>query len=316
MIRYLEPWWLLTLIPVLALVGLYVFAQVRRRSYAVRFSNVDLLSKIAAKGPGWRRHLPAAVLLSALVVMSTGMARPAVDTEEPTERATVVLTLDLSLSMKAEDVAPSRFEAMQKASLEFVEELPENYNLGLVTFAKSASVAVSPTKDRNQVKSAIKAMKLDRATAIGEGIFSSLQAIQSVPPDGASEPAPARILLLSDGYRTSGRLVEDGAKAAKSAKVPVSTIAFGTDTGTVDIEGETQDVPVDRETLSQTAKTTGGKFYEAASVDDLKGVYDDMGSSIGHRTVATEIAQWFIGIALILGFGAIFLSLLWTSRVP
>src|SRR5690606_20963996 len=151
----------------------------------------------------------------------------------------------------------------------FVDELPENYNLGLVTFAKSASVAVSPTKDHNQVKSAIKSMKLDRATAIGEGIFSAHQAIQSEPPDRAPEPAPARILLLSDGYRTSGRLVEDGAKAAKAAKVPVSTIAFGTDTGTVEIEGQTQEVPVDRETLSQTAKTTGGKFYEAASVDDL-----------------------------------------------
>lgn len=316
MIRYLQPWWLLTLIPVLALVGLYVYAQYHRRSYSVRFSNVDLLAKIAAKGPGWRRHLPAAVLLAALVVMSTGMARPAIDTQEPTERATVVLTLDLSLSMKAKDVSPDRFSAMKKASLEFVDELPENYNLGLVTFAKSASVAVSPTKDRNQVKSAIKSMKLDRATAIGEGIFSALQAIQSVPPDGASEPAPARILLLSDGYRTSGRLVEDGAKAAEAAKVPVSTIAFGTDTGTVEIEGETQEVPVDRETLSQTAETTGGKFYEAASVDDLKGVYEDMGSSIGHRTVAVEIAQWFIGIALVLGFAAVFLSLLWTSRVP
>lgn len=316
MIRYLEPWWLLALIPVLALVGVYVYAQYHRRSYSVRFSNVELLAKIAAKGPGWRRHLPAAVLLAALVVMSSGMARPAIDTQEPTERATVVLTLDLSLSMEAEDVSPDRFEAMKKASLEFVDELPENYNLGLVTFAKSASVAVSPTKDRNQVKSAIKSMKLDRATAIGEGIFSALQAIQSVPPDGASEPAPARILLLSDGYRTSGRLVEDGAKAAKAAKVPVSTIAFGTDTGTVEIEGQTQEVPVDRETLSQTAKTTGGKFYEAASVDDLKEVYEDMGSSIGHRTVATEISQWFIGIALILGFASVFLSLLWTSRVP
>ena len=233
MIRYLEPWWLLTLIPVLALVGLYVMAQIRRRSYAVRFSNVDLLSKIAAKGPGWRRHLPAAVLLSALVVMSTGMARPAIDTEEPTERATVVLTLDLSLSMKAEDVSPSRFSAMKKASLEFVDELPENYNLGLVTFAKSASVAVSPTKDRNQVKSAIKSMKLDRATAIGEGIFSSLQAIQSVPPDGASEPAPARILLLSDGYRTAGRSVGEAAEAASAAvgdaEAEVSCEAEGVD---------------------------------------------------------------------------------------
>jgi Ca-activated chloride channel family protein len=316
LIRYLEPWWLLAVIPVLALIGLYVWAVVRKRSYAVRFSNIELLAKISAKGPGWRKHLPAAILLAGLLVMSTGMARPAIDTKQPTERATVVLALDASLSMQAKDVSPTRFEAMKKASLQFVDELPQQYNLGLVTFSKAANVAVSPTKDRNQVKSAIKGMELDRSTALGEAVFSSLQAIQSVPPDGSNEPAPARILLLSDGYRTSGRLVEDGAKAAKDAKVPVSTIAFGTDQGTVNIDGETTEVPVDRETLSQTAKTTGGKFYEAASISDLKDVYKDMGSSIGHRTVAVEIAQWFIGIALILGFAAVFLSLMWTSRVP
>lgn len=316
MIRYLQPWWLLAVIPVLALIGLYVLAQLRRRNYAVRFTNVELLNKIGAKGPGWRKHLPAAILLAGLLVMSTGMARPAIDTQEPTERATVVLALDVSLSMESEDVSPNRFEAMKEASLAFVDELPAQYNLGLVAFSKSANVSVSPTKDRNQVKSAIKGLTLDRATALGEAIFSSLQAIQSVPPDGAAEPAPARILLLSDGYRTSGRLVEDGAKAAEAAKVPVSTIAFGTDQGTVEIDGNVEDVPVDRKTLSQTAESTGGKYYEAESVSDLKDVYSDMGSSIGHRTVATEIAQWFIGIALLLGFAAVFLSLLWTSRVP
>ncbi|MGH8880268.1 MAG: VWA domain-containing protein, partial [Stackebrandtia sp.] len=245
-----------------------------------------------------------------------GMARPAIDTQEPTERATVVLALDVSLSMEADDVSPTRFEAMKEASLDFVDQLPEQYNLGLVSFSKSANVAVSPTKDRNQVKSAIKGMTLDRATALGEAIFSSLQAIQTVPPDGAAEPAPARILLLSDGYRTSGRLVEDGATAAETAKVPVSTIAFGTDEGSVEIDGDVQPVPVDRKTLSQTAETTGGKYYEADSVTDLKDVYSDMGSSIGHRTVATEIAQWFIGIALLLGFVAVFCGLWWNSRIP
>lgn len=316
MIRYLQPWWLLAVIPVLGLIGLYVWAQLRRRSYAVRFSNVELLGRIAATGPGWRKHLPAAVLLAGLLVMSTGMARPAVDVQEPTERATVVLALDISLSMEAQDVSPNRFEAMKEASLAFVDQLPEQYNLGLVAFAKSANVAVSPTKDRNQVKSAIKGLTLDRATALGEAIFSSLQAIQSVPPDGAAEPAPARILLLSDGYRTSGRLVEDGAAEAEKANVPVSTIAFGTDSGTVEIDGDVQDVPVDRRTLSETADSTGGKYYEAESIADLKDVYADMGSSIGHRTVAVEIAQWFIGIALLLGFAAVFLGLLWNSRVP
>lgn len=312
----LQPWWLLAVIPVLALAGVYVLAQLRRRTYAVRFSNVDLLGKIAAKGPGWRRHLPAAVLLSALLVMSTGMARPSLDTEEPVERATIVLALDVSLSMEADDVAPTRFEAMQIAATEFVEELPEEYNVGLVSFAKSANVVVAPTKDRSQVTSAIDNLQLDRATALGEAIFASLQAIQQVPPDGVEELAPARILLLSDGYRTSGRLVEEGAEAAEAADVPVSTIGFGSDEGVVEIDGQVQQVPVDRRTLEETADATGGTYYEAESVDELKSVYDDMGSSIGQRTVSMEIAQWFIGAALVMAFLAVLLSLLWTSRIP
>lgn len=316
MIRMLQPWWLLAVIPVLALAGVYVLAQLRRRTYAVRFSNVDLLGKIAAKGPGWRRHLPAAVLLSALLVMSTGMARPSLDTEEPVERATIVLALDVSLSMEADDVAPTRFEAMQIAATEFVEELPEEYNVGLVSFAKSANVVVAPTKDRSQVTSAIDNLQLDRATALGEAIFASLQAIQQVPPDGVEELAPARILLLSDGYRTSGRLVEEGAEAAEAADVPVSTIGFGSDEGVVEIDGQVQQVPVDRRTLEETADATGGTYYEAESVDELKSVYDDMGSSIGQRTVSMEIAQWFIGVALVMAFLAVLLSLLWTSRIP
>ena len=316
MIRFLEPWWLLAILPVLALIGLYVLVQMRGRSYPVRFSNIELLAKIAAKGPGWRKHLPAAVLLAGLLVMSTGMARPSVDSQEPTERATIVLAMDVSLSMESKDVAPTRFEAMKEAATEFVGELPEQYNVGLVAFAKSANVVVSPTKDRNQVKSAIAGLSLDRATALGEAIFASLQAIQSVPPDGVSELAPARILLLSDGYRTAGRLVEDGAEAAKAANVPVSTIAFGTDDGTVEIEGQLTPVPVDRATLSDVAEVTDGKYYEAASVEELKEVYSDMGSSIGHRTIAVEIAQWFIGVALLLAFAAVVMNLLWTSRVP
>lgn len=312
----LQPWWLLAVVPVLALIGVYVLAQLRRKSYAVRFSNAHLLHKIADKGPGWRRHIPASILLAALLVMSTGMARPSIDTEEPIERATIILAVDVSLSMEAEDVAPNRFEAMQTAASEFVEQLPEAYNVGLVSFAKSANIVVPPTKDRAQVTSAIDSLEMDRATALGEAIYSSLQAVQQVPSDGVDELAPARVLLLSDGYRTSGRLVEDGAEAAATAEIPVSTIAFGTDSGQIEIEGEVQEVPVDRQTLAETAETTGGEYYEAESLSELKSVYDDMGSSIGHRTISLEIAQWFIGIALLLAFAAVLLSLMWTSRIP
>src|SRR5699024_3492990 len=133
MIRYLEPWWLLAVIPVLGLIGVYVLVQIRRRTQTVRFANVELMGKIAKRNPGWKRHVPASVLLVGMLIMSTGMARPAIDTQEPTERATVILALDVSLSMEAEDVSPNRFEAMKESSIDFVDSLPEEYNLGLVS---------------------------------------------------------------------------------------------------------------------------------------------------------------------------------------
>jgi Ca-activated chloride channel homolog len=197
-----------------------------------------------------------------------------------------------------------------------VQELPPTYNLGLVSFAKSANVLVSPTKDRASVIAGIDGLTLAEATATGEAVFTCLDAIRSVPADGADGAPPARIVLLSDGYRTSGRSVEDAAAAALGANVPVSTIAFGTDTGVVDIRGQLQRVPVDRLSLQQMAETTKGYFYEAASVTELKQVYEDMGSSIGHRVEPREVTQWYAGVALLLGLVSAGLSLLWTSRLP
>jgi Ca-activated chloride channel family protein len=316
MIRFLQPWWLLALLPVLAVAGAYVWRQFRRRAYAVRFTNVDLLRTLAPKGLGWRRHAAAAAFLLSLAALGTAMARPSVDTEQPLERATVMLAIDVSLSMEASDVAPTRIQAAQEAAKAFVAELPPTYNLGLVSFAKSANVLVSPTKDRASVITAIDGLTLAEATATGEAVFTSLEAIRSVPADGAAGIPPARIVLLSDGYRTSGRTVEDASAAAAAANVPVSTIAFGTDTGVVDIRGQVQRVPVDRLSLEQMAETTKGYFYEAASVSELKQVYEDMGSSIGRRIEPREITQWYAGVALLLGLVAAGMSLLWTSRLP
>jgi Ca-activated chloride channel family protein len=316
MIRFLQPWWLLALLPVLAIAGAYVWRQLHRRTYAMRFTNVELLRTLAPKGLGWRRHAAAAVFLLSLVVLATGMARPAVDTKEPLERATIMLAIDVSLSMQADDVAPNRLEAAQEAAKQFVAALPATYNLGLVSFAKAANVLVPPTKDRGAVTQAIDGLVLAEATATGEAVFTCLGAIQSVPTDGASGLPPARIVLLSDGYRTSGRSVEEAGAAAQAANVPVSTIAFGTDSGQVDIGGQVQRVPVDRSALAELAETTQGYFYEAASVSELKQVYQDMGSSIGFRTEPREITQWYAGIALLFALCAGALSLLWTSRLP
>jgi Ca-activated chloride channel family protein len=157
---------------------------------------------------------------------------------------------------------------------------------------------------------------LAEATATGEAVFTCLSAIQSVPTDGASGIPPARIVLLSDGYRTAGRPIEDAAAAAAAANVPVSTIAFGTDGGTVTIQGQVQRVPVDRPSLQKLAETTKGHYYEAASLPQLKQVYQDMGSSIGYRTVSREVTQWYVGIGLLFAFAAAGMSLLWTSRLP
>ena len=316
MIRFLEPAWLLALLPVVVVAALYVVRQFRRRQYAMRFTNVDLLRTLAPKGLGWRRHVSAVAFLLSLFALGAAMARPSVDKEEPLERATVMLAIDVSLSMEADDVAPNRIEAAQEAAKAFVNELPPTYNLGLVSFAKSANVLVSPTKDRSEVISGIDGLTLAEATATGEAVFTSLDAIRSVPADGADGAPPARIVLLSDGYRTSGRSVEDAATAASQANVPVSTIAFGTDTGVVDIRGALQRVPVDRVSLQQLAEQTDGYFYEAASVSELKKVYEDMGSSIGHRVEPREVTQWYAGAALLLGLVAGAMSLLWTSRLP
>jgi Ca-activated chloride channel homolog len=285
MIRFLQPWWLLALLPVFAIAAAYVWRQLRRRAHAVRFTNVDL-------------------------------ARPSMDAKEPLERATVMLAIDVSLSMEADDVKPNRLAAAQEAAKEFVQQLPETFNLGLVSFAKSANVLVSPTKDHESVVQAIDGLQLAEATATGEAVFTCLQAIQTVPADGANGAPPARIVLLSDGYRTYGRSMEEAATAASSANVPVSTIAFGTDAGVVDIGGQLQRVPVDRLSLAQLAETTSGFFYEAASASELQRVYEDMGSSIGHRIKPREITQWYAGAALLLALAAGAMSLLWTSRLP
>jgi len=316
MIRFLQPWWLLAVVPVLALAGVYVWRQLHRRTYAMRFTNVDLLRSIAPKGIGWRRHAAAAVLLLSMLALSTAMARPAVDAKVPLERATVVLAIDISLSMQATDVAPNRLAAAQTAAKQFAEQLPDSYNLGLVSFAKAANVLVSPTKDREAVAAAIDGLQLAEATATGEAVFTALDAIRTVPADGAAGPPPARILLLSDGYRTYGRSIEEAAAAASAANVPVSTIAFGTDEGVVDIAGNLQRVPVDRLSLANLAESTHGYFYEAASASELKRVYDDIGSSIGHRTAPKEVTHWYTGVGLLLALAAAGLSLLWTSRMP
>jgi Ca-activated chloride channel family protein len=312
------PLWLLGLLAVVALVALYVVLQLRRKAYAARFTNVALLGTLVPKRPGWRRHLAFGLLATALAVLVASLAVPSTEVRVPRERATVVMAVDVSLSMQATDVQPSRFLAMQTAAKEFVDVLPERINLGLVSFAGTATTVVPPTTDRQQVRTAIDNLQMAESTAIGEAIFTSLTAIDNyqssvdVPTD---ELPPARIVLLSDGQTTVGRENTQGVDAANAAGVPVSTIAFGTDYGTLDIDGETVPVPVDRAALEEIADETGGSFSEAASATELEDVYADLGSHIGYTTEPQDISPWFVRAGVVLALLGVGLSLLFTNRL-
>lgn len=312
------PLWLLGLIAVAALVAFYVVLQLRRKAYAARFTNVALLGSLVPKRPGWRRHVAFALVAAGLATLVVSLAMPSTEVRVPRERATVIMAVDVSLSMEARDVEPNRFEAMQKAAKEFVDVLPERINLGLVTFAGTATTLVPPTTDREQVRGAIDNLDLAESTAIGEAIFTSLTAIQnfqSTLEDAGEEAPPARVVLLSDGYPTVGRDETLAIDAAKDVSIPVSTIAFGTDYGTLDLDGDTVPVPVDRATLERIADETGGSYSEAASAEELEEVYADLGSQIGYTTEPKDISPRFVRVGvLVLLVGAV-LSLLWTNRL-
>lgn len=188
MIRFLQPWGLLSLLPVMGMAGGYLWRQWRRRMYAVRFSNLALLRTIAPAQPGWRRHLSAGAFLLALLALALAVARPAMERQEPMERATVMLAIDVSLSMEATDVAPSRLQAAQQAAVDFVRQLPDRHQVGLVSFARTAQVVVSPTTDRDEIVRGIENLRLAEATATGEAVFAALEAIRQVPSDGAEGP--------------------------------------------------------------------------------------------------------------------------------
>ncbi len=315
--RFLEPGRLLLGIVVVALALSYLAMQLwGRQRYAVRFTNLDLLASVAPKRPGWRRHLPAALLLVALASMVVAVARPTRSERVPRERATIIMAIDVSISMDATDVRPSRLEAAKAAASSFTGLLPAQINLGLVAFAGSATVLVQPTTDRDLVYGAIDRLTLAEATAIGEAVVASLSSVASLPGTEDGEEVPAHIVLMSDGETTAGTPNELAVEAAVEAGVPVTTIAFGTDGGTIEYQGETLPVPVNSDDLAALADATGGSAFEAATGEQLRGVYEDIGSSIGFTDEEREIGELFTGGALAAALVASALSLAWSSRLP
>lgn len=315
---FLNPERLLLLAAVVVLGAVYVVLQGRRRTYTVRFTNVDLLSSLAPRRPGWRRHIPAAMFLLAIATLVVGFARPTREERVPRERATVIMAIDVSLSMEASDVSPTRIDAAKAAAASFVDILPPKLNVALVAFSGNAILKVPPTTDHERLKQGISELELGERTAIGEAVFASIDAIKSVPPDDAGTTAPARIVLMSDGHTTSGRPNEDAGEAARNLGIPVSTIAFGTDEGTIEdpMSGRRVQVPVDREALEALAQQTDGTYFEALTEGQLRDVYQDIGSSVGYTNEQTEIAWMFILGTLVMLLATSTMSMAWFSRLP
>lgn len=313
-----ERLWLLA--AVVGLVAAYVAIQRRRSRFAVRFTSIGLLDKVAPTQPLWRRHIPAALFAVMTAVFIVAFAQPADAVQVPRERATVVVALDISMSMGADDVDPTRLAAAQAAAREFVGQVPADFNVGLVSFAGTASLVTPPTTDRELLDNAIAQLGQGTSsrtgTAIGSAVETSLQAIRSLDARAPDDPPPARIVVLSDGANTAGVSPDEAAQRAADAEVPTYAISFGTEEGEVDIRGRTVPVPVDGETLAGIAEATGGEYYEAASTEQLRAVYTDIGSSIGYRTEMRDISARFVGAGLLVGLVTAGTSLAWFSRLP
>ncbi|MFI5606766.1 VWA domain-containing protein [Amycolatopsis sp. NPDC051903] len=321
---FTSPWWFLLLILVAAVAVAYVLAQRARRKRVMRFANLELLDKVAPKTQGWIRHLPAVLIVLSLLVLTVALAGPTAEQKVPRNRATVMLVIDVSLSMEATDVAPNRLKAAQDAAKQFAENMTPGINLGLISFAGTATVLVNPTTDRAGVVKAIDNLKLAQSTATGEGIFAAMQSIESFSAvvGGADGPPPARIVLMSDGKQTvpedlyAPRGAYTAAQAAKQAQMPISSISFGTTHGSVDIEGKPQDVRVDDDSLKEIAHLSGGDFYKAASADELKKVYADLGEQIGYELKNADASKpWVVVGTLVLMIGAA-AALLIGQRLP
>ena len=315
--RFLVEWRLSLLLGVGALAGTWLAVAMQRRRHVVRFTNVELLDVVAPREPGWRRHVPAILFLVALASLVLGFAEPVRAARVGEDRATVVLAIDTSLSMEADDVAPNRLEVAQEAARTFVDDLPPELNVGLVTFNGSTTIAVPPGRDRGPLTDAIDALELGEGTAIGDAIFTALDAVAAAPGGEDDEPAPARIIVMSDGETTVGRPNEEAAQAAAEAGVPVDTIAFGTADGVIEGPlGDPEPVPVAPEPLAEIAAGTGGTTFEADSLDELGAVYADIGSVVGYEEVDRDISGWFVGTGIALLALAGSLSLLWSQRLP
>lgn len=348
---FASPELLVALLLVPLAIAVYLFIQQRRARYAVAFTNVDLLSNLVPRTPAWRRHVPPALYLGAIGALVFALARPSMIMAVPRQEATIILAMDVSGSMQATDVAPSRLDAAKKAASDFVDQLPDTFQVGLVVFSTAPRVAVSPTTDRVAIRRALDSLVAQGGTALGDAIAASLDAAATVttapgtaapsasapsaapwpsapPSPGGSatpssgEPPLVATVLLSDGANSTGSLEPlDAASRAAAIGVPVYTIALGTQDGVVQVpnrEGQLQTlaVPPDTETLAAIAEMTGARFFDAPTAQDLAQIYENLGSKVGFTDEQREVTQLFAAAGLLFVIAGAGLAAHWFNRFP
>lgn len=331
--------WLLLLVPVL--IAAYILAQRRRQRYALRYASLSLVKEALGKGPGFRRHIPPALFLIGLTVMIVALARPVAVVRVPAQEGTIILTIDTSGSMSADDLNPTRMEAAKVAARAFVERQPDSVRIGIVSFSDDAFVVQAPTLDQEAVIAAINRLFPQRGTAIGRGLVSSLNAIFETP-EGDSPPfaspgdpfaaptlaptpppipegafAPAIIVLLTDGENNLGPDPAEVAQQAADHGVRVYTVGIGSEEGSVlHIQGRSIRTRLDEDLLKQVAETANGAYYNASNEADLQKIYENLGTRLVLKTEKTEVTAGLTGIAAAISILGGALSLLWFNRLP
>jgi Ca-activated chloride channel family protein len=322
---FASPLALLGLLVVPVAVAVYVLIQRLRERAAARFARPALLPNLIDEAPGWRRHLPPAILLLAVTAMLVGFAKPHATISVRSDEATAILAIDTSRSMGATDVRPTRLAAAQASARRFLKDLPKKYRVAVVAFSSQAQVVAAPTHDRAYALAAINALRTGEATAIGDAVASSLKAVgvrtaNQAPPK--KKPAPAAILVLSDGAVDGGRVQPaEAIRRARAAKIPVFTALLGTPLGVVEVKRiggfvERIAVPPNAPLLRRMAEQTGGRFFQAPRAEDLNKVYADLKSRLNTTRKDTEITVAFAALAAVLLLVSGALSALWFRTVP
>jgi Ca-activated chloride channel homolog len=330
-----EALWLLFLLPLM--VAAYLWVLKRKKKYALRFASLQLVKEAMGKGVGFRRHVPPILFFLALATMIVAIARPQATVTLPSQSETIILAMDVSGSMRAQDVEPNRLAAAQAAAKAFIAEQPSNVRIGIVAFAGTATVAQAPTRNKDDLYAAIDRFQLQRATAIGSAILVSLATLfpnsgidvasfdmgqrTGVKPIGPNPVPPgsytsALIILLTDGQRTTGPDSIAAARLAADRGVRVYTVGVGTVEGEViGFEGWSMHVRLDEDTLKTIADVTRGEYFYAGNAVDLKKVYQNLNSKFVLEKKKTEITALFAAAAAFLAVVSALLSLLWFNRI-